>query len=267
MKTTFKYILHLLLISLLTILTQVGGVIYILTLGFAKAYKLKRRSGLVLFILIYLITTFAVLPLIAPVFGRTALPFTGNLKPLNFGTCLLNRHYVKPELKQQLIDISDKVNRQFSGTVTHYLDGNFPFYDGFPLIPHLSHNDGKKLDLAFFYTKNTGSLNSHPGFLGYGIYEGPQEGEVDYPAICKQKGYWQYGLLSSFAFLSQELDYQLDVERTKTLIRLLAEHQLTSKIFIEPHLKERWRLSNYRKTRFHGCQAVRHDDHIHTQIK
>ena len=39
-----------------------------------------------------------------------------------------------------------------------------------------------------------------------------------------------------------------------------------SKIFIEPHLKKRMNLKNP-KIRFHGCRAVRHDDHIHLQIK
>lgn len=263
----FKYILHFVFIGVLTIATQVGGVTYLLTLIIAKVYRFKGRNWLVLSVSVYLITTFAVLPLLAPVFGRTALPFTGNLKPLNFGTCLLNRHYVTPELKKQLVGISDQINKQFSGTVTHYLDGNFPFLDGFPLMPHLSHNDGRKLDLAFYYKKRDGSLNFAPGFIGYGVYEGPRGGEVDYPSICKERGYWQYGFLSLFVFDSQNIDYQLDVERTKVLIKLLAEHQLTSKIFIEPHLKQRWKLNNYEKIRFQGCKAVRHDDHIHTQIK
>ncbi|MFT5619364.1 MAG: hypothetical protein ACI85I_002607, partial [Arenicella sp.] len=38
------------------------------------------------------------------------------------------------------------------------------------------------------------------------------------------------------------------------------------KVFIEPHLKTRLGLENYSKIRFHGCQAVRHDDHIHVQL-
>ena len=39
----------------------------------------------------------------------------------------------------------------------------------------------------------------------------------------------------------------------------------THKIFIEPHLKQRLGIKN-QKVRFHGCGAVRHDDHIHLQI-
>ena len=33
--------------------------------------------------------------------------------------------------------------------MTLALDGGFPFLDGFPLLPRLSHDDGRKLDLAF----------------------------------------------------------------------------------------------------------------------
>lgn len=38
------------------------------------------------------------------------------------------------------------------------------------------------------------------------------------------------------------------------------------KIFLEPHLKTRLKLSKYSKIRFHGCHSVRHDDHIHLQL-
>ncbi len=34
----------------------------------------------------------------------------------------------------------------------------------------------------------------------------------------------------------------------------------------KPHLKTRLKLSSA-KIRFHGCQAVRHDDHIHVQLR
>lgn len=197
--------------------------------------------------------------------GREALPLTGNLRPLNLGTCLLNRHYVKPQLRDQLQSISDIMNAKFEGTKTNYLDANFPFFDGFPLVPHLSHNDGKKLDLAFYYKNEDGRTHSAPSCIGYGVYEDPRNGETDYPSYCRQKGYWQYGLLVVPQW--NKNDYELDYDRTRELIKLLAEDQMTSKIFIEPHLKVRWKLSKYDNIRFHGCQAVRHDDHIHTQIK
>lgn len=161
------------------------------------------------------------------------------------------------------------MNSDFPGTTVAYLDANFPFFDGFPLFPHLSHNDGKKLDLAFFYvdSKNGTQLNSAPSFIGYGIYDGPTNHETNYSRICQERGYWQYGALTMLIPKWFQNDYKVDERRTTALIKYLANHKATSKIFIEPHLKARWKLSGYDNIRFHGCQAVRHDDHIHTQIK
>lgn len=262
-----KLFLHGIAILVLTIVTQIGGVIYLSVLVIKKNFKLSRLSALGVFLCAYLLTTLLILPLIAPIFGRTALPIAGNLRPLSFITCLLNRHYVDLQLREQMKMVSDQMNTKYDGTITNYLDANFPFYDGFPLFPHLSHNDGKKLDLAFYYKEQSLPSNSAPSFIGYGIYEAPKGKETDYPNKCRQNGYWQYGILSSVIPQWNKDDFQLDVERTRELIKLLAEDHRTSKIFIEPHLKQRWKLTNYRNIRFHGCQAVRHDDHIHTQIK
>ncbi|WP_017734041.1 M74 family metallopeptidase [Nafulsella turpanensis] len=55
-------------------------------------------------------------------------------------------------------------------------------------------------------------------------------------------------------------------EQTAALVNLLASSQSVGKIFIEPHLKKRLGFSS-EKIRLHGCQAVRHDDHIHVQLK
>ena len=49
------------------------------------------------------------------------------------------------------------------------------------------------------------------------------------------------------------------------MIEFLLREKSTQKIFIEQHLKTRMKLNNS-KIRFHGCRAVRHDDHVHLQI-
>lgn len=49
------------------------------------------------------------------------------------------------------------------------------------------------------------------------------------------------------------------------VISLFAERPVIGKLFIEPHLKTRLKLTS-NKIRFHGCQAVRHDDHMHVQM-
>jgi hypothetical protein len=264
-----RYILYFLTFVFLTILTQIGGVVFLLLLYVAHQFQLSFTKSVGLFIGIYLFTTFALIPFVAPIFGRTALPLSGKLKPLNIGTCLLNRHYVTPEFREQLLCISERMNDQFEGVQTNYLDANFPFYNGFPLFPHLSHNDGKKADLAFYYrdTQTGEPSNLAPSFIGYGIYDAPTQGEVNYPKQCAAQGFWQYGFLSYWIPKWNENKLKVDSERTRTLIGLLAEDALTSKIFLEPHLKKRWELNSYANIRFHGCQAVRHDDHVHVQIK
>jgi murein endopeptidase len=60
--------------------------------------------------------------------------------------------------------------------------------------------------------------------------------------------------------------FTFDGGKTKALTNLFAEHNSIVKIFIEPHFKERLNL-NSNKIRFHGCSAVRHDGHIHIQLK
>ncbi|MEM9326618.1 MAG: hypothetical protein AAGA85_13220 [Bacteroidota bacterium] len=159
------------------------------------------------------------------------------------------------------------MSQRFEGTKTNYLDANFPFLDGFPLLPHLSHSDGRKIDLAFYYHREGERTNRAPSFIGYGVYEDPAKGEESYPQICADRGYWQYGFMSSIVPQWQKVEYELDVQRTRALIKRLAQDEETSKIFIEPHLKDRWRLHRFGNVRFHGCQAVRHDDHIHIQIR
>jgi len=61
-------------------------------------------------------------------------------------------------------------------------------------------------------------------------------------------------------------DLKFDQSNTKKLVEKIVRDPLTQKLLIEPHLKNRMNLSN-NKIRFQGCHAVRHDDHIHHQIK
>ncbi len=263
---------------LLTLLTQVGGVIYmfyVLLKYFVEKYigKLAQfQYRLSLFCTLYLAFTFLIIPPIAKQFGRVPMPYYSTnktqIKPLNFLTVLLNRHYVRPSLKKQMLLITKDLQKEFPNTRINYLDANFPFINGFPLLPHLSHNDGKKLDLAFCYkNKTTGKeVNTSPAWLGYGVNEEPRKGEINQPNICRKKGYWQYGFLEKIAPQWNKEKLPLDEKRTKRLIQLLANNKVIKKIFIEPHLKTRWGLKGDDKIRYHGCHAVRHDDHIHVQL-
>ncbi|MBX2841437.1 MAG: hypothetical protein KTR26_06670 [Flammeovirgaceae bacterium] len=216
-----------------------------------------------------MIATFYIIPILAEKNGRVPLPISAEkLKPLTIWTCLLNRHYVKPEMKTMLEEVSERMKNKYPETGITYLDANFPFFNGFPLLPHLSHEDGKKLDLSFYYLdEETGEQLHHkaPSPVGYGGFELPQKGEQNMTDICEQKGYWQYGILGHIIPDWAISSMKFDEKRTKKLIIELSRRIEIKKIFIEPNLQKRMGLKRG-KIRFHGCHAVRHDDHIHIEM-
>ncbi|MBC8110697.1 MAG: hypothetical protein H7Y04_06515, partial [Verrucomicrobia bacterium] len=187
------------------------------------------------------------------------------LKPATFLTCLANRHYVRKDLKITLENTAKLMNQRFPDTKILYLDANFPFFDSFPLLPHLSHNDGRKLDLSFYYKNKQTQKNTNfsPSFIGYGFCEEPTKNEQNMPEYCKKQGFWQYGLLRKITPQTQKNTLVFDAEKTKILLQLLTKNPAISLIFIEPHLKFRLGFGRNPKIGFHGCHAVRHDDHIH----
>ena len=251
---------HLIIIFLLTILTQVGGLIWLLVLLISKKTKNKKRF---VFPILYLAFNILIIPPIAKSFGREQLPvFNKHLKPRNWIYPLLFRNYAASDLKDLLENSAE--NLKHSNISITYLDANFPFIDGFPLFPHLSHNNGKKVDISFMYLdKNGKTTNKKPSVSGYGVFTDSINITTE---NCIKKGFWQYNS-TTYATFGVINDLKLDKAKTKHLIQELLNSTLTEKIFIEPYLKTKLGLSNYTKIRFHGCQAVRHDDHIHLQIK
>ena len=274
---TLKVICIILICSSLTLLTQIGGIVYLLSLfthrytnKWANKIVLRQAYRFVLFMVLYCLATFLIVPVIAKPFGRVPLPLTetNHLQPLNFLTCFLNRNYVAPRLKQTVFEVSQQISEDFPGTNINYLDADFPFLNGFPLIPHLSHNDGKKLDLSFCYldSKTKAITNKCPSFIGYGVSEEPLPGEKNTAEFCSSQGFWQYSFLMKIISQKNKQQFIFDSNRTKALVNLFVANTNIEKIFIEPHLKTRLKLTSG-KIRFHGCAAVRHDDHIHIQLK
>lgn len=272
---TINFFLQILFLGLLTVFTQVGGLIWLLNR--AWWYRRKKTKGRVVyrgltFGLLYVFAVLCVIPLLARLNGRIPLPMgASNQKPLapkTLLTCLANRHYVNANLYQLALKQGQALQKIDPALHLVYLDANFPFGNHFPLFPHRSHNDGKKLDLAFFRydTRSQKSTTDYPSFLGYGFSEPPLAGELDQPDICRKRGAWQYNLLQEWV-RSNPQRYTFDAELNAQLLQKLAEDPLTEKIFIEPHLKGRLGLGRMDNIRFHGCQAVRHDDHIHVQVK
>jgi len=263
-----KNLFHIVIVSLLTLVTQIGGIIWILNFSYFKRKNPSnsRLAKISSFIVLYLIFTFGLIPIFAKQLGRTPLPIlkSGNLIPHNLITPLLNRHYVKPQLKAQLTELSNKINSKNNSLKVSYLDANFPFIDGFPLLPHLSHSDGRKVDLSFYYTKDKKVGNLKPSNSGYGKFVEPTGREHNQTNDCKARGYWQYDF-TKYITLGSRNDLEFDQNNTKKIIDYITSDKKTQMVLIEPHLKKRMNLTN-KKIRFHGCHAVRHDDHIHFQI-
>ena len=250
----------------LTILTQVGGVIYLCSILLISKRKRKYRwKRIVLFLSLYLLAILFLIPRVALIFGRQKIEQLSHIQYHNVLTALCNRNYVSKELHRVLIDVSLQLQEHSPNIELVYLDANFPFIDGFPLLPHLSHNDGKKIDLSFVYQDLDGNVTiDKPSNSGYGVFEYPQLREKNQTEQCKSQGNWQYDFTKYLTFGSTD-QLELNPETTKRLIKLLCKHPKTQKVFIEPHLKKRWGLRSD-KIRFQGCSAVRHDDHIHLQI-
>lgn len=93
-----------------------------------------------------------------------------------------------------------------------------------------------------------------------------QKREYNQIAICKKKGNWQYDFPKYLTLGRINQGITFSTKGNRTLANLIVQQKEVGKLFIEPHLKHRLGLTSS-KVRFHGCQAVRHDDHIHFQLK
>ncbi|MGB3548624.1 MAG: hypothetical protein WBA17_16750, partial [Saprospiraceae bacterium] len=217
-RSFFRGLLILIGVIFLTALTQIGGIVLLLSLALnrVKWHKFRGRGGL-LFAAVYLLATYVTVPLVAPLFGRERVVHSESIQPANRLTDLLNRNYIRPELNVLLY----KAERELAGSDIQisYLDANFPFFNGFPLLPHLSHSDGKKIDLSFIYTNPAGDLTHRPPTRsGYGGFAAPLPGEPDQIAACREKGYWQYDFTRYFTLGTSRPDLNFSVDHTRQLI-------------------------------------------------
>jgi hypothetical protein len=262
--------------ALMTIVTQIGGLVMLVTWAILAPFPKRRglnaaRSlfGVLVFTGLYLAATFFVVPPLANARGRVALPCFASsevpLKPGNLFYCLANRRYATGELHTLAQSLAQAMDEQNPGTRTQYLDANFPFLRGFPLYPHLSHDDGRKLDIAYYYADQDGEYlpgrTASP--IGYFAYEQPPE---DAQPLCPPK----FGSLRWDMAWLQPLwpDLQVDETRTGAALRWLVangEVRGLTRIFIEPHMAERLGVSSD-LIGFQGCDAARHDDHIHLNV-
>lgn len=273
---TVKQIVLFLVFLLVALLTQVGGIAFVICWIVAR-WALGRFDGvkriaanLFLFSIVYALLHVFVVPSVAAHYGRVPLPcFAGQDRPFKAASplfCVLDRNYVDPRLVALLTTLAREMERRFPGTVTVYLDANFPFVNGFPLLPHLSHSDGRKLDIAYYYatpdgTYLAGRMRSPIGYWGF-----EQPDNTDTSPCVKESRLslrWNMSMLQPLY-----PDVKLERDRTRAALDwLLHDGQAfgVQRLFIEPYLAKRLGVSSP-ILGFQGCRAARHDDHIHIQI-
>ena len=243
------------IVILLTLATQLGGLAWLLALALSRY---RAGTFLALFLLIYGGFWMGA-RVAAPELGRVAVPCIdqgpGHATALSPFYCAMNRTYVTFEAAAMVEDLAAHMENRFPGTRTRMLDAGFPFFDGFPLMPHLSHDDGRKFDLALWYQ---GGGTRSP--IGYFAFEQPRPGD---PQPCDTAGPLRWDL----AWLQPHLPVvPLDQARTAEALRWLSRNLPPGgKVFVEPHLARRLGVEAP-NIRFQGCKAARHDDHIHVQI-
>jgi hypothetical protein len=177
---------------------------------------------------------------------------------------VLNRTYLRPEALGLVTKLDDAIADRFPGSRVTILEGSFPFLDGFPLPPHLSHHDGRKIDLAYFYRDAASGrpiARGSPSMIGYFHFQRPDAGDA---ALCSGRLTplrWDFGWVQP-----KEPEWVLDEERTRAMILWLKARPEVRRLFIEPYLADRLGVSGG-KVRFQGCQAARHDDHLHIEVR
>ena len=274
-----------LIFILLTILSQVGGIILLLWILIFRYFKTKltkpwarRTINAFGFMVFYMIFNLLIIPFLAGLGGKARLPMSksGNLVPVTYWTAIFMRNYIKESGKEKLLKIADEFAQKHPGLKVKYMDCNYPFYICTPtipkgyiskkplvtfpltegLIPHITHM-GDKADIALVYNDENGEpSNLTPTAIGYGSSVDPFPNET--PIACNT---WKYSLMyrtlpNSNNGLSKDLSRELILTFRK---------YLSTKIFFEKHLVERFNLKgNFSNA---GCNSARHDDHFHVQFK
>ncbi len=250
---------------LLTLLTQFGGVVYLINGYLFKKWNFLNK--LFSFAMLYTLALFIVVPLLAKLVDRVPLPAHNSeyIGPANYMTIALGRNYVKSDLYQAIINAAVKFGDKHPDAKITYLDAGFALSKYIPMYPHKSHNTGKSLDLGFIYKNAEGDvMKGSPSWTGYGIFT--KEKLTKRQKKCLEENSL-YDFTKYFGLGIGKGEYKLEGRLTQDLIKTIHREAKIKQIFIEPYLKASLGLSRFGKIKFHGCDAVRHDDHFHIEIE
>jgi len=265
-RPLISFLFHTLGVVSLTLLTQIGGLAYLAALLLTMRWRRgviswQRRTAYLAtaIILIYAAASIAIIPPLAGMLGRERVSCSST----TLVGCVLNRTYLKPKAIALVSTLDQAMASRFPGSGVTVLEGSFPFLDGFPLPPHLSHHDGRKVDLAYFYRDASGRpiAQGSPSPIGYFHFQQPRPGDREPCAARFTPLRWDFAWLQP-----KEPAWILDKERTRAIVLWLKARPEVTRIFIEPHLADRLGVGGG-KVRFQGCQAARHDDHLHVEVR
>jgi len=256
---------RILLVLLLTVFTQIGGLCIWPTLSLNRdnigwKYRLQRWFYP---IGAYLLGCLVLMPSLAPLWSMTPLPCDSShyLQPRTSLTCLMNRQYLKSDSATSIIKVSQRMQRIYPRSRMHYFDANFPI-PYMHMLPHLNHSKGDALDLSFLWRTPKGkAFSPSPSPIGYLGFAKP-----DQPRVCHSQDIYRiWGSLAlklrwDFNFLQPLFpNRELDIIKNKTLISFLSQQAGVRFITIEPHLHP---LLSHKKVIANSCKLARHDDHM-----
>jgi len=301
-----KFIVILFLFILLTVLSQVGGIVLLLWLVVFSFFKqklvtpwIKRGTNIGGFIIFYLLFNILVIPPLALIQGRVSLPFSksGNLVPVTYWTAIFNRNYITIEGRDKLVEISNEFVKKHPSLKVKYMDCNYPFRfynshttSGIPFIeglfPHFTHT-GDKADVALIYNDENGNAsNLTPTAIGYGSSVEPLKGEPGYfdpKCGCITKTPDQkkgkdgvpcicdnsptLKIFRMYSFMYRNIPINKKITLNNEDSRALIKEFIKVDKKIILEAHLRERLNILRFSYGnHSCKSVRHDDHFHVNF-
>lgn len=173
--------------------------------------------------------------------------------------CRRERNWVTPAAQEVMRDVAARMVRDYPGAVVLYMEASWPS-GARPMPPHLSHGDGREIDVALFYETLDGRpLPRPPNASGYGAFEPRRPRDPDPCAGRTRPG--------NNDDPPPDRTWRVDLVRTRALIQALLDDPRVRRLLLEPHMKARLGFANESRIRFPGCWALRHDSHVHVDLR